>query len=247
MRESVLKLNLKISVGINSGFMYVGKIGVDEHIEYSAYGPEINLAKRLQDTAEPGRILVGLGTYRFTRKAFEFQPVGPFHLKGIDTPTTAYELLGQTTHPEKLRGIDGLQSHFIGRDREFSVLTECAEAWLSGVGQMVSIIGEAGIGKSRMVRELREYLEKVKAGELESQKTGVAIMEGRCLSIGQPVSYWPFLDILRSYFNLTEDDNEREIGTKISESITGLFPTRGFLHIPPKKYISGIKQSDCAS
>ncbi|MBM3242750.1 hypothetical protein FJZ31_41345 [Candidatus Poribacteria bacterium] len=227
MRGAVLALNLNISVGLNTGFMYVGKIGVEQHTEYSAYGPEINLAKRLQDAATAGHILVGPGTYRLIKRAFEFQAVGPLHLKGIDSPVTAYELLRPALHPQKLRGIEELQSHLIGRDREFAILTECAESWLSGRGQMVTVVGEAGIGKTRLVRELKQWLDVA-----QSVRLRYTWLEGRCLSIGQPVSYWPFLDILRSYFDLTQDDNEPEIASKITEAIKAVFPNRSDEFLP---------------
>jgi len=251
MCKAVLELNLNISVGLNTGFMYVGKIGVDEHTEYSAYGPEINLAKRLQENASGGHILVGPGTYRLTRRAFEFRAVGPLHLKGIDSPLTAYEPLRPALHPQKLRGVEGLESRLIGRDREFAILTECAESWLTGKGQIVSIIGEAGIGKSRLVTELKThiYSTDLQNEQIQSElalnpstSSGQAVvkghsanpcyLEGRCLSIGQPVSYWPFLDILRNYFGLTQDDNEPEIARKITESIKAVFPNRSDEFLP---------------
>lgn len=241
MRESVQKLNLNISIGINTGFMYVGKIGVDKHIEYSAYGIEINLAKRLQEVASAGRILVGPGTYRFIRKAFEFQAVQLTNLKGIDSPITAYELMRQLETPQKLRGIEGLKSQFVGREKEFIAISECTESWLSGKGQVVSVIGEAGIGKSRLVSEMTKDLRlKVEDSEDDDYQSSI-IMEGRCLSIGQPISYWPFLDILRNYFDLKQDDSEHEIANKITGSIKTLFPVRYEEFLPYFGYLFSVK------
>lgn len=109
MRDNVRQLDLNISVGINTGMMYFGPIGTLEHLEVSAYGPDINLAKRLQEAAEPGQILVGAGTYRLTRKAFDFSPL-ELRLKGIEAPVHAYEAMHIKAHPEKLRGIEGLRA-----------------------------------------------------------------------------------------------------------------------------------------
>ncbi len=93
MRDNVKELSLDISVGINTGLMYFGPIGTKEHLEVSAYGPDINLAKRLQEIAQPGQILVGSGTYRFIKRAFDFTPLSDLSVKGIDKPVTAYEAI----------------------------------------------------------------------------------------------------------------------------------------------------------
>jgi predicted ATPase len=113
----------------------------------------------------------------------------------------------------------------IGREHEFADLKDAADAWLGGQGQIVSIIGEAGIGKSRLVTELREYLgDKVMEKLDEEEGLTASVLEGRCVSIGQPISYWPFLDILRSYFGLSEDDDEATRARKVAESIDQLMP-----------------------
>ncbi|MGB9597945.1 MAG: adenylate/guanylate cyclase domain-containing protein [Candidatus Poribacteria bacterium] len=93
-------------------------------MEVSAYGPDINLAKRLQEIAQPGQILVGSGTYRLTKKAFDFGQVSDLTIKGMDRPITAYEAIRIKEHPKKLRGIEGLRSRMIGREHEFTELIE---------------------------------------------------------------------------------------------------------------------------
>ena len=217
MREAVLKLELNISVGINTGMMYFGPIGTQQHREITAYGHDVNLAKRFQEAANPGQILIGESTYRLTRKAFDFNRIDALTLKGIESPVTAYEALNIKEHPEKLRGIEGLRARMIGREHEFADLKEVCDQWIEGQGQIVSIIGEAGIGKSRLVAELKTYQTS------EVSKTS-EVCEGRCVSIGQPISYWPFLDILRTYFNLSEEDSGQEMARKVTENITALFP-----------------------
>ena len=114
-------------------------------------------------------------------------------------------------HPEKVRGIEGLRAQMIGREREFDDLKDATDDWQSGQGQIISIIGEAGIGKSRLVTELKSYLN-------ESQHTNW--FEGRCISIGQPISYWLFLDILRTHFGLREDDTEAVFWLKPCSRLT---------------------------
>jgi len=116
MRESVSQIGLNISIGINTGMTYFGPIGTQEHLEVSAYGHDVNLAKRLQDSAEPGQIFVGTGIYRLTRRAFDFSHLDAVTLKGITSPVPVYEVLGVKERPEKLRGIEGLRARMIGRN-----------------------------------------------------------------------------------------------------------------------------------
>jgi class 3 adenylate cyclase/regulation of enolase protein 1 (concanavalin A-like superfamily)/energy-coupling factor transporter ATP-binding protein EcfA2 len=234
IRDKVKELSLDVSIGINTGMMYFGTIGTSEHHEVSAYGPDINLAKRLQEIAEPGQILVGSGTYRLTKRAFDFQQTPSLNLKGIDKLVTAYEAVKIKDHPEKLRGIEGLQSRMIGREREFTELRDAVDTWLSGQGQMVSIIGEAGIGKSRLVKEIKGLL----------NDKACIWLEGRCISIGQPISYWPFIDVFRTLFNLKEDDNEKEIAGKVRDGITELFPNRADDILPFIGHLMSIQFGD---
>lgn len=116
MQKLVAELGLNLSVGINTGMVYFGPIGAPEHQEISAYGSDINLAKRLQESANPGQILVGEGTYRLTRRAFEFQSQPPLTLKDIEKPVSVYQALKALPKPEKVRGIEGLKAPMIGRD-----------------------------------------------------------------------------------------------------------------------------------
>jgi predicted ATPase/class 3 adenylate cyclase len=216
MREAVSKLGLDISVGINTGMMYFGAIGTQEHQEISAYGADINLAKRFQETAQPGQILVGEGIYRLTRRAFEFQPLSALMLKGIAEPVSAYAVMKVLPRPEKIRGIEGLRAEMIGREREFADLKECADELLAGRGQIVSIIGEAGVGKSRLVTELKGYI----------RDKDIRWLEGRCVSIGESIGYWVFIDILRSYLEFSGEDATEDRREKILEKMKSLFPQR---------------------
>ena len=241
MHEALRKLNRNLSIGINTGMMYVGQIGTELYQEYTAEGHAINLAKRFQEAAGVGQIFVGETTYKFTQRAFEFEPLGELTLKGIQ-PARAYSVLKVAERPQKVRGIEGLQARLVGRDKEFATLLDCANRLIEeGQGQIVSIIGEAGIGKSRLAAELKEYFEgkeaKGQEGKGAREKEHEAEiplaklptnqplwLEGRCVSIGQSISYWPFLDILRSYLELSDDDDEAAMARKIEAQMQQLFP-----------------------
>jgi len=289
MRNVMHEKGLEVSIGINTAMMTVGEIKTVLHKEYTAYGTDVNLAKRLQESAKPGQILVGSGTHRLTRRAFDFEIISDLSVKGFSQPITAYEVKQVKLHPEKLRGIEGLRARMIGREKEFSELKDAVDLWLSGQGQIASIVGEAGIGKSRLVSELKAYLSQIPLnlpllkGELHTpgplsrgeslspltkgdqegcdfpllegvgynsfEKEEITIsplekgetktpplekggrgdlksltLEGRCVSIGQPISYFPFLDILRTYFNLSEEDDPTTIANKVTEGIKQIFP-----------------------
>jgi class 3 adenylate cyclase/tetratricopeptide (TPR) repeat protein len=234
MREAVSHLGLSISVGINTGMAYFGSIGTERHPEISAYGHDINLAKRFQEMADPGQILVGAGTYRLTRRAFDFHELGEVPLKGIASPVPVYEVLNIKERPEKLRGIEGLRANMIGRDREFADLKEAADNLIDGKGSIVSVIGEAGLGKSRLALELKEYL---------SDKD-ITWYEGRSISIGQTVSYWPFMDMLRAYLNLSDASSESEVANKLKEAMIELFPKRWEDILPFLGHLLSIKFGD---
>jgi len=216
MREAIKKLNLDISIGINTGMVYVGAMGPDEHREFTAMGTAVNLAARLEGFAEPGQILVGPGTYRLAHRAFEFRSLLPLTIRGITEPVSAYEVLQVLPQPEKLRGIEGIRAEMIGREKEFTDLKDCADQLLSGRGQIVSLVGEAGVGKSRLATELKGYIKDKE----------VRWLEGRGVSIGESIGYWVFIDILRSYLQFSEADSPKDIGQKIIDQMQELFPQR---------------------
>ena len=216
MREAVTKLNLSISIGINTGMVYVGGIGPDSHREFAAMGTAVNLAARLEKEAEQGQILVGEATYRHTRRSFRFRHLVPLIIRGISQPVNAHEALEALPRGEKIRGIEGLRAEMIGREKEFTELKECVDDLLQGRGQIISIIGEAGVGKSRLVSELKGYIADKDMGWLE----------GRCVSIGESIGYWVFTDMLRSYLEFAEDDTPEAFREKIVSSMQFLFPQR---------------------
>ena len=219
VRSEARKLGLNVSAGINTGRVYFGRIGSVEHPELTVMGAVVSLASRLYEKADAGGILVGESTYRHTRRAFEFTSLS-LEIKGMDDPITAYKVERLLPQHKKALGIEGLKAKMIGRDKEFESLKEIAERLLSGEGQMVSIIGEAGIGKSRLVTELKEYLggkgeipngsPPFQGGDKGGQSE-ILQLEGRCLEFGATASYWPFIDILRDYFawGPEEDENKR--------------------------------------
>ncbi|MBI1924822.1 AAA family ATPase [Candidatus Poribacteria bacterium] len=251
MMEAVAQVGMNLSVGINTGMADLGQIGMSEHTEIGGYGPEVNLAKRLCDLAPPGQILVGERTYRLTYRAFEFRTQPPLTLKGVAEPVRAYQALTVLPKPEKVRGIPGLTAPMIGRDGEFATLTRYLDRMMAGSGQIVSIIGPAGVGKSRLVAELKSVAigqgDKETGGQGEGREEGkkrkekqqsairarpigsdnpqsAIWLEGRCLSSGESVSYGPFIDSLKSDFRFDATDDTQRMAEKITTAVRDLLP-----------------------
>ena len=204
-------IDFKMRIGLNSGPVVVGAIGDDLRMDYTAIGDTINLASRMESSAQPGTILVSGHTQRLTRDFFTFSSLGPLQMKGKEEPQDAYELMGSSEVRTRLEAsaVAGL-TRFVGRAKEMETLREALEKARSGQGQVVGIVGEAGVGKSRIILEMRHTFPEY------------TYLEGRCLHYGGSMPYLPFLDILRSYFGIKEGDREYLINKKIKEKLASL-------------------------
>lgn len=213
IQSAIKNLNLNVSIGINTGMVYVGTMGPDIHREFTAIGSVINLASRFQSAAKPGQIIVGESTYKQTYRSFNLNPLGPMSLKGLDEPVRAYEVVSAYQNPEKIRGIEGFNYPMTGRESELSILKASVNELLSGNGSIISIIGEAGVGKTRLVTELKKFI-----------KEDIICLEGICDPTRQTVSYSVFVDILRSYINIYGTSDHESTKEKLSLNIEPLFP-----------------------
>ena len=151
-------MEFNVRVGINTGSVVVGEIGPDLAVEYTALGDAVNLAARMEQTAESGTVQIAENTYHLVKPFFDITPLGELEVKGKEEPVSAYRVDGITARPGSLRGIEGLDSPMIGRDAELVELrTLAAGLHENGSGQVVFLTGEAGLGKSRLIEELRSY------------------------------------------------------------------------------------------
>jgi class 3 adenylate cyclase/tetratricopeptide (TPR) repeat protein len=205
--------DFKMRLGLNSGPVVVGSIGDDLRMDYTAVGDTSNLASRIENMAEPGTSLVSGHTHRLARDFFEFKSLGKVELKGKEALQEVFELI-------KVGGVDtriaasvakGL-TRFVGRKRSMGVLMDAYNKAQSGLGQVVGVVGDAGVGKSRLLLEFKNQLTP---GEF-------AYFEGQCLHFGNAMTYLPVLDILRSYFKIKEGDQESLIKKYMAEKILQL-------------------------
>ena len=213
IRREAARLGLSVTVGINTGEVCFSRMDAGERREFTLMGTVADLAARLAGRAGDGQILVGESTYWLTRRAFEFVPLS-LDIKGVERPVTAYQARRLLLQPRKARGIEGLRAELIGRDEEFAKLRQALAKASQGRGQMVSLIGEAGVGKSRLVAELRAFA--LTPGD---DRPIPLWLEGRCLEMGTAASYAPFVDMLRTHFAWRAQDDEDNRRGRIVSSL----------------------------
>jgi len=221
--------DLGLHFGINTGLVIAGGLGTRERQEYSVMGDAVNLAARLEDASQRGEILVGPDTHRLTGPLFEFEPLEPIRVKGKAEPVPVYRLLAPRATPGKVRGIAGLESPLVGREAEFRALGEAVERLQAGVGGIVTLAGEAGLGKSRLVAELRAFIIGTDTRPTDppiSQSTNLPIqwVEGRCLSYGTSIAYLLWLDVLRGLLGVTGDSAPHTVREVLRERVQALCP-----------------------
>jgi len=182
-------IDFKIRIGLNSGPVVVGSIGDDLRMDYTAVGDTTNLASRMESIAGPGRILVSSHTHKLVRAFFEFNNLGKIELKGKKEPQEIFELLGTGDVDTRIAAsvAKGL-TQFVGRENSILALMGAYNKTRSGSGQVVGLVGDAGVGKSRLLLEFRNRLPR---GEF-------TYFEGQCLTFGGAMAYLPILEIIRS-------------------------------------------------
>jgi len=210
-------VDFRMRIGLNSGPVIVGAIGDDLRMDYTAVGDTTNLAARMQTHAEPGAVLASVNTYKIAKDFFEFKPLGQIPVKGKEVPQEAFRIVSTSDVKTRIdaSSAKGL-TKFIGRKNSMAALIEAYQTVKSGAGQVVGVVGEAGVGKSRLLWEFKNQ-------QLLSEE--IMFLEGQCIHYGSAMPYLPIIDILKTYFDIGEDDREFVIRDKIKHKIHGLDET----------------------
>jgi class 3 adenylate cyclase/tetratricopeptide (TPR) repeat protein len=208
-----LGVPLHIRVGLNSGEVVVRSIGSDLRMEYSAIGMTTHLAARMEQMAMPGSVLLAPATVREAEGFVVVRPLGARPVKGLDSPIEVFELVGATTVRSRLQATAarGL-TRFVGRDPEICELRQATARAAAGAGQVVAVVGEAGVGKSRL---FWEFVHSVAA-------EGWRVVEGRSVSYGKTSSYLPLVELLKSYFAVEPSDEPRAVREKVTGKLLAL-------------------------
>src|SRR5215468_7124084 len=234
MRESLEQLNplfekdygvrLALRVGVATGEAVAAAGTVDQLM---VTGEVAILAARLQSAAVG--VVVSEETYRVLDPLLEAEPMRELALKGFPAPVTAYRVTGIRTAGGRPRGIPGLSSPIVGRDAELRALRECFDDLRQGRGQVVSIVGEPGIGKSRLKIEMRETLPEE-----------TRWLEGRCQSFTQNTSYAPLIEVLRSALGVGATDPQPIARTRLRASLRGLTGAEAEQHQTALAHLLGV-------
>jgi len=174
-------VQLAVRVGVNSGRVLARHGGEEEGF---AYGDSLNVAARLQQHAQAGDVLIGEATLGLVGASVMVEPIHPLTVKGKPTPVTAARLVGLADEAPAFER--PIRTPFVGREQELAVLRDAVSLAREGRPQVVTLIGEPGIGKSRLLREV-----------IASERAGASPLVGRCLPYGDGITYWPLAEMLR--------------------------------------------------
>jgi class 3 adenylate cyclase/tetratricopeptide (TPR) repeat protein len=206
-------LEMHMRVGLHSGEVVVRTISNDLHMDYSAVGQTTHLAARMEQLAPPGAIRLTSATLRLVEGLVQVQALGRFPVRGLPEPVEVFELTGASAIHRRLQAVAarGL-TRFVGRQHELATLRQALERAAAGHGQIVAIVGEAGVGKSRLVYEFTQ----------SDVSRPWLTLEGASVSYGKATPYFPVLDLLRRYMHLEERDKARTIRAKVTGHVLTL-------------------------
>jgi class 3 adenylate cyclase/tetratricopeptide (TPR) repeat protein len=202
------RAEVKVRIGINSGLVVVGTIGDDLRMDYSAFGDTTVLAARLEAAAAPGAVLVSERTAGLVHGFFELEEVTPVQVK--ERTVRPLRVTGPGPRAARLAFGDEL-SPFTGRDRELAELHRALDIAMGGEGQVVGLVGDPGIGKSRLALEFRRRAE-----------SSATVLEGRCLSYGARIPYLPLFDLVRHACGVAASDSPDQLATKVELRVKAL-------------------------
>ena len=206
-------LELRMRVGLNAGEVVVRTIRNDLHMDYSAVGETTHLAARMEQLATPGSIRLSAATLRLVEGLVRVTVLGPVPVKGLTDPVEVFELVGASAVRRRLQAavVRGL-TRFVGRDTEYNAIRQVLARAEAGHGQVVALVGEAGMGKSRLVYEV------VHAPYVQ----GWLVLESASVSYGKATPYFPVIELLKHYVRIEDSDDMRAMRAKVTGQVLTL-------------------------
>jgi class 3 adenylate cyclase/tetratricopeptide (TPR) repeat protein len=216
--------------GLNTGPVVVGKIGDNLRMDYTAIGDTTNLAARMQQLAAPGEILLAPHAWEAIHHHFDCEPLGEHRLRGSAQGVPVYGLRSaRSGHPSHERAV-APSTPIVGRDSEISILRECVAQLRRGRGCIVGVLGEAGVGKSRLLKEVRRR-----------EAFGLQRLAGHALSFGQNLSYSPFMEALRGAAAIDEHEGRDASWRKLESFLRGLLAEQSPVMLPFAGMLMGLE------
>ena len=206
-------VEVQIRVGLNSGEVVVRSIGSDLRMDYSAVGQTTHLAARMEQLATPGSIRLTGATLRLAEGWIQVKPLGPIPVKGLNEPVDVYELVSAGAVRTRLQAAAARGfTRFVGRDIEIEQLRAAVDQVQHGHGQTVAVVGEPGVGKSRLFYEF-----------IHSHRThGWLVLESVSVSYGKASAFMPLVDLLKGYFKIGDRDDTRAVRAKVAGTMLTL-------------------------
>lgn len=228
--EAKINRALCMHSGVNTGLAVTSDMDLEKGF-YGVTGDAIKIAARLSDLAKPNEILIGPETHNLCKTRFSFQPLYPTKVKGKAQPIPIYKLQSTKTQMSSIKQNRQVSSIMVGRDQDLDKLELQVMKAINGKGSVVNVIGEAGIGKSRLIAELknREVLKRV------------TLLEGRAISIGKNLSFHPIIDLLKNWAGIAEDDSTTSAFNRLEKAIRAIHPEEADEILPFVATLMGMK------
>lgn len=228
--EGLVGAPLTMHSGINTGLVVTADVDPEKGT-HGVAGDAVNVASRLSGLASPGEILVSEETVRRTKDRFVFQDLGMKRVKGKTDPINVFNVISVKASTQVIPTGRHVSSEMVGRDRELDRLELQVMKVINGEGSVVNVVGEAGIGKSRLIAELKK----------SSVMRKVTLLEGRAISIGKNLSFHPIIDLLKQWAGIAEDDSENKAFDKLERAIRRIHPEQVSEILPFLATLMGIK------
>ncbi len=243
--RDVLGVEFRIRVSINTGPVIVGAVGADLTYDFTAYGGTVNSTARIINAGSPMSILITGNTYRFISAYFECKDLGLLEVKGMAKPIRVYELVAARSVLGRTRGFAELGSPMVGREKELATLVRTCDAVQAGLGRAVVIIGEPGLGKTRLIQEWQKAAEArykiyAKKNPAKQSASGRWLI-GRCVSYRQGMAYQLVIDLLRNMIGVTIGSDEPETRASLKAYLNNLLADQANELYPILGHLMGLQ------